>query len=957
MVTNNHIPDMMPAHYWPHPTHLVPFRQVQGNYSTTLPHRSTPTPHYPNGDEPSGGKHNGEEDTHALGAGSTTAAAAASTSQKPIRRRMRMITSCLECRRRKLKCEKKHPCHNCKRFQRECVYLGPNLDEASQQRLTEIKEKVGSLERQLERDVAKGATSRRGGRGSPGDGAEPYHQRFVADDVDDGLGEERELQITPMVALDLTYEDYSDGNGTDDLIDLGIRVGKMRITERIGGLNRPRISEEIQAGIADTQNQIYGTQSAFMPSGGLQDAPDLPDFLKPGDSYLAPTSGFFFGQFAESPTLLSLLPPVELGHRLMRRYLEAVHPIARCVHRSSFEGIYTSFWEEVRQGIEPRTSVQAVVFAAWFSAAVSVDDGFCRDQECSKAQLVLHMKIGTETALSKANFLSTTRFETLQAFVMYLLPLCRDEISRAHSVLVGAAVRVAECMGLHRDGSAYGLTTLETQVRRLVWHQLCFLDVRTCEAQGPKPAIRREDYDTKMPFNCEEDELKPQATVWPVPAETWTSMLLPIMRFEINEMMRNIWTDRRKLEIRKTTLTAMLTRVENFRKRMLEKYSRQLDDRVPIQMYARLVMELLIFRLHVMVLHPYHSNTADPLPEKLSGLLVTSGVMIIEIAIRLESNPMFRDWAWYLGAYQQYQIALLLATEIFYRPNHRAAERIWPCLDWVFQLDPNAPREQKSLQILTEIMSKTNLYMNLRKVRAPTTINKAVPGKQAVKESPPPPPPPDQLPLQAQSQGQPYTSTSALHHAAAGTVSVLKAEHIPCPPPLPPSLSGPMNNTLPPNSLPPSSFSMGMMIPPQPQLQNQRQHQYQHQHQHQHQYQHQNQQQHQHHHPQHQQHQPLGFPPPTSHHMVFTGVTNGEALWGLPPQNGGPGSPENSSDSGSVAGQQQRHGSIAGPAGQPPVINVMQELDWDALHELFPTDPQTGQLSFNSFIEDGMGPW
>jgi hypothetical protein len=151
-----------------------------------------------------------------------------------------MITSCLECRRRKLKCEKKHPCHNCKRFQRECVYLGPNLDEASQQRLTEIKEKVGSLERQLERDVAKGATARRGSSGRDDD-----QHRFVADDVEDDCGDERELQITPMVALDLTYDDYSDGKGADDLIDLGIRVGKMRITERIGGLNRPRISEEV----------------------------------------------------------------------------------------------------------------------------------------------------------------------------------------------------------------------------------------------------------------------------------------------------------------------------------------------------------------------------------------------------------------------------------------------------------------------------------------------------------------------------------------------------------------------------------------------------------------------------------------------------------------------------------------------------------------------------------------
>jgi hypothetical protein len=120
------------------------------------------------------------------------------------------------------------------KFSRECHYLGSKLDEASQLRLTEIKEKVGSLERQLERDVAQ-STSRAA-----------YQQRIIADDVEGDFDEERDLEITPMVALDLTYETYGDElDGADDIIDLGIQVGKMRITERIGGLNRPRISEEV----------------------------------------------------------------------------------------------------------------------------------------------------------------------------------------------------------------------------------------------------------------------------------------------------------------------------------------------------------------------------------------------------------------------------------------------------------------------------------------------------------------------------------------------------------------------------------------------------------------------------------------------------------------------------------------------------------------------------------------
>jgi hypothetical protein len=88
------------------------------------------------------------------------------------------------------------------------------------------------LERQLERDVAK-TTSKAAAQ-----------QRILADDVEGHGDEERDLEITPMVALDLAYED--DPDDTDDIIDLGIQVGRMRITERIGGLSRPRLSEEVR---------------------------------------------------------------------------------------------------------------------------------------------------------------------------------------------------------------------------------------------------------------------------------------------------------------------------------------------------------------------------------------------------------------------------------------------------------------------------------------------------------------------------------------------------------------------------------------------------------------------------------------------------------------------------------------------------------------------------------------
>ncbi|KAH6660031.1 hypothetical protein BKA67DRAFT_509994 [Truncatella angustata] len=803
--------------------------------------------------------------------GTANAAASPAVGMKPIRRRNRMINSCLECRKRKLKCSKTSPaCMNCLKSGRDCLYIGPKLDEASQLRLAEIKEKQGSLERQLERDVAKSTTSK-----------SALQQRILADEVEDDYDEERDLEATPLVALDMTYEDDADG-GTDEMIDLGIQIGKMRITERIGGLARPRLSDELSAGLSGQRSpaptpSYGGTPSGGLPPGmgpppGMDNMSDggtsemsMPDFLKPGAQFLAPGSGFFFGQVVEQPSILSFLPHRPQADKLMRQYFSAVHPIAPCCHRPTLENLYAQFWEEVNANYEPRPSMQAVIFAALFSGAVAMDENEVYQElgPFPKGNWMASLKLGTETALGKANFLRTTKVETMQAFIMYMLPLCRAEVSRAHSVLVGAAARMAECMGLHRDGDAYGLSPLETHVRRLLWHQLCFLDVRTCEAQGPKPVIRREDYDTKLPINCNEEDFT-HAIVPPEASEHFTTNTLALIRFEINEMMRIIWLDRRRLEVRKTTLTAVLTKIENFRRRMSEKYDHLLDTTQPMQRYAKCVMYLLTYRLHVMVLHPYHSNAASPMPPRLGSLLITSGILICELAIQLETNQNFQEWSWYLGAYFQYQIALLLATEVYFRPMSREADRIWACLDYVFGMDRRLPPEVKGPQLLAEVQGKTAVYMRMRKMRGPSSLARAQTSTSVVGGT---------------SRANSVASLSGYSSQHMSPAPNMKTEALATPPPMQPG-----------------------MPPQQPQPQ-----------------------------------------------MVFAGVSDGQALWSLPPMHHeSPGS----SDTSSVGHTQGVNMTAPHSAAMG---NIMDTIDWDTMYALFPNDPSTGGLSIQGYHDPTFG--
>ncbi|KAG9618898.1 hypothetical protein KCU64_g22452, partial [Aureobasidium melanogenum] len=202
----------------------------------------------------------------------------------------------------------------------------------------------------------------------------------------------------------------------------------------------------------------------------------------------------------------------------------------------------------------------------------------------------------------------------MQAFIMYMLPLCRTEISRAHSALVGTAIRLAQCMGLHRDGTTFGLSAVDTHVRRLIWYQICFLDVRTCEATGPRPQIRKEEYDTKLPLNVNDtDLLLPSPPTDDLPY--WTDMTSSKLKFECFELMRQLWVDMQRMDQKKLTLTSILNRIKKFRATTEAKYSLLVQGNTPKQILAKQMYRASSNRALVVILQRYAVGTNYPMPE------------------------------------------------------------------------------------------------------------------------------------------------------------------------------------------------------------------------------------------------------------------------------------------------------------------------------------------------------
>lgn len=110
------------------------------------------------------------------------------------------------------------------------------------QKLADIKEKMGSLEKTLERDVARKPSS--GAGDAVSSASVPPAVPKLEESDEDELSEaedEKGLEPTPLASIDNVYEDGAD----DELMDLGVQLGKLRISERIGGWVRPKLVEEV----------------------------------------------------------------------------------------------------------------------------------------------------------------------------------------------------------------------------------------------------------------------------------------------------------------------------------------------------------------------------------------------------------------------------------------------------------------------------------------------------------------------------------------------------------------------------------------------------------------------------------------------------------------------------------------------------------------------------------------
>jgi hypothetical protein len=228
----------------------------------------------------------------------------------------------------------------------------------------------------------------------------------------------------------------------------------------------------------------------------IEPSDDEDEAHSPESSNMSSHQGFIFGYSSSNVDMQALHPPERQAREFWDVYKENVESLVKVLHVPTFEPtVFNAFAhiDKVSKGLE------TLLFAIYYGAVTSSTPEVCLERWGEDRGILLgRYRFGLEQALARANFLYCDELIILQSFVIFLVLMRHNDDARKIWTLTGLVVRIAQTLGIHRDGTHFGLPPFEIEMRRRLWWQVCILDARSSEDHGCDPTIVEAQFDTKM---------------------------------------------------------------------------------------------------------------------------------------------------------------------------------------------------------------------------------------------------------------------------------------------------------------------------------------------------------------------------------------------------------------------------------------------------------------------------
>ncbi|RBA13526.1 hypothetical protein FPRO05_02319 [Fusarium proliferatum] len=567
--------------------------------------------------------------------------------------------SCTFCRQRKVKCDRQKPCSHCLRANNDCSYPAGRGRAAKKPartldtRLVDRLQKLENIIKQLNSEVDATVNAVPSGSGTDGESVStPGGMRNDPPGVDNSAPDASIDQQLGRLMIDDSKSYYVSNI-------LWANLG-----------NEPAIQiEELRDMLQDTlsEDDVNNPTEASTP---------IHEVASP-----LGTSASVLGYRSLCHSLHPYHPPMHLSVTLLNIFIENVLPLVHIFHMPTTE---QWFWDSIISLDTIDRNSEALLFAIYYSAVISMDDGQCLGVLGESRSTSLNkFRFAVEQAMARANLLNTQSLVLLQAAVLFLSGLRNEDDSRTTWSLTSLIFHIAQAMGLHRDGTTFGLKPFDTELRRRLWWHICLLDMRSSEFHGYEPIVRDDVFDTKVPLNINDNDITPHMTETPQEHEGYTQMTFCLIRCEA---MKAGWKVGYASLSPRSTATAVRgdgeLNAQELKTRLEERYLRYCDESVPFILFTSKVAQLIVARTGLIVDFPRKQRDAYA-SAAIRDRLFSSSMEVLELSSFILTNSSISKWTWHSKAHIQWHAVIFVLSEICSRPASPECDRAWEFINTV----------------------------------------------------------------------------------------------------------------------------------------------------------------------------------------------------------------------------------------------------------------------------------
>jgi hypothetical protein len=410
---------------------------------------------------------------------------------------------------------------------------------------------------------------------------------------------------------------------------------------------------------------------------------------------------FLLSRGSETKDLSSHHPPPVQIFRLWQTFLVNVNPLVKIFHAPTVQQIIIDAAGDLSN--VPRAT-EALMFAIYLISVTSLGAEECETIFGERRQTLLSKySYAAQQALVNAKFLKSVNLYPLQAFSLYLLALRRGYDPQSLWVLTGTAVRLAQRLGIHRDGLDHQISPFDAEMRRRTWWQVVFLDGQSSKLAGAGFPGWLAKLDTKLPLNISDSDLSPGMKETPVEREGVTEMLFCCLRCEVTEALRKsggfgetkhgqwyIKTGPDLIAEKDKAIDALEVRFE-------QKYIRYCDPSIPLHLLAIYMTKSVICTMRLMAHHPHqYPDKGASMPQKEKDMLFSESLKELEIATMRHSNKIVRGFQWHIHVHFSLNAFIYVLNELRHRTTGDQVDRAWQQVEASFENRPEMLQETKN---------------------------------------------------------------------------------------------------------------------------------------------------------------------------------------------------------------------------------------------------------------------